>query len=65
MFWKRKKEGTLKKLDKFLMGAIIGGAIGSVLGLTLGKNAKDKKNQADQADDIEGKSENDDIPKIE
>lgn len=44
MFFKKKKkeEGTVKKIDKLIMGAIIGGAIASVLGLSM-KSRRDKK----------------------
>lgn len=51
MFFKKKDtEGTVKKLDKFIMGVVIGGAIASVLGLTLRKKKKKKENEkeADQ-----------------
>ncbi len=46
MFFKKKKkpaeEGAVKKIDKLIMGAIIGGAIASVLGLSI-KSRRDKK----------------------
>lgn len=36
MWWgKKKKNKITKQVDRFVMGAIIGGAIGSVLGMTL------------------------------